>query len=859
MKSTKFGYLLCALASLTLAASLTRTSGQGTAFTYQGRLASGTSVATGGYDLKFSLYDALVSGTLIAGPQTNSATGVTNGLFTTLLDFGAAAFTGPDRWLEIGVRTNGAGAFSTLAPRQKVAPAPYAILAGGINGILSANQLGGTYTGVLNFNNAADSYTGNGAGLTGVNAAQLGGLSLGAFALLNSSPVFTGSVTAGGDLLGARLNVGSGHTLTGSFSSIAGGQGNYVGSPYAIIAGGQSNFVDITSLGHDSTLSVIGGGAGNQVNSPYATIGGGLSNSITGSQPPSKFSVVGGGLGNVIDTGWEATIGGGVSNSIVYALGGGTTISGGTGNQNAGSAATIGGGDGNLITGPGSGGSDSPYATIGGGRSNRITFYVGRGSSISGGVSNQISSFGNNYYPDGYSAIGGGLNNSINNVYGVIGGGRMNAITNSFATIAGGVGNLAGGVGSFIGGGGTDGISTNGNQASGLASTIAGGLGNSNGGNYATIAGGSGNSVPVYAFFTSGDYAAIGGGDNNYVGGRYATIPGGLANRIINNSPGGVDYTSIGGGIGNAIDGSPGSTIGGGLSNFVGVCIQAATISGGNNNTNHGDAGTIGGGRGNFISGANCGGGPDVTWATISGGGGNFVGGFCSASTIAGGVANQITNNGNGFPDGYSAIGGGRSNIVNGIYAAVPGGQNNLATNYAFAAGRRAKAYNQGSFVWADSTDADFHSSVPDSVSFRCAGGAGFYSGVSGANQQVTWAPGGGSWTFSSDRNLKDRFQPVDAREVLEKVTRLPIQEWSYKEYPERHIGAMAQDFHALFPLNENDKMLNDADLHGVALAAIKGLNEKLIEELNRRDAENAELKLRLESLEKLVRNQKPN
>jgi hypothetical protein len=34
----------------------------GTAFTYQGKLTEGGNVATGSYDLKFSLYDALSSG-----------------------------------------------------------------------------------------------------------------------------------------------------------------------------------------------------------------------------------------------------------------------------------------------------------------------------------------------------------------------------------------------------------------------------------------------------------------------------------------------------------------------------------------------------------------------------------------------------------------------------------------------------------------------------------------------------------------------------------------------------------------------------------------------------------------------------
>jgi len=48
-------------------------------------------------------------------------------------------------------------------------------------------------------------------------------------------------------------------------------------------------------------------------------------------------------------------------------------------------------------------------------------------------------------------------------------------------------------------------------------------------------------------------------------------------------------------------------------------------------------------------------------------------------------------------------------------------------------------------------------------------------------------------------------------------------------------------------------------DAGGLALAAIKGLNQKLTKELKRRDAENAELKQRLETLEKIISHQKPN
>jgi hypothetical protein len=101
----------------------------GTAFTYQGRLADGGNPASGIYDLRFTIYDALAGGNAIGGVLTNGATEVTNGLFTVVLDYGKV-FTGQALWLEIGVRSNGAAAdFTVLSPRQALTPATYALYA----------------------------------------------------------------------------------------------------------------------------------------------------------------------------------------------------------------------------------------------------------------------------------------------------------------------------------------------------------------------------------------------------------------------------------------------------------------------------------------------------------------------------------------------------------------------------------------------------------------------------------------------------------------------------------------------------------------------------------------------------------
>jgi hypothetical protein len=121
---------------------------QGTAIGYQGRLNDGGLPATGLYDFTFHVFDAEVDGTDLAGPLgplPYDAVPVTNGLFNVSLDFGPDIFSGPARWLEITVRTNGVGDPSLLAPRTPLLPTPYAIFAdkaGAVaSGTLTAEQL----------------------------------------------------------------------------------------------------------------------------------------------------------------------------------------------------------------------------------------------------------------------------------------------------------------------------------------------------------------------------------------------------------------------------------------------------------------------------------------------------------------------------------------------------------------------------------------------------------------------------------------------------------------------------------------------------------------------------------------------
>ncbi len=148
MKTKTLVRLIAPLA-LTLAFSLQPSAllAQGTAFTYQGRLNSNGTPASGSYDLVFSLHDAASGGGQVGSAVTNAVTSVSNGLFTATLDFGSGVFTGPGRWLQIEVRTNGAPAYATLSPRQPMTPSPYALYAPSAGAAATATTANGVAAG----------------------------------------------------------------------------------------------------------------------------------------------------------------------------------------------------------------------------------------------------------------------------------------------------------------------------------------------------------------------------------------------------------------------------------------------------------------------------------------------------------------------------------------------------------------------------------------------------------------------------------------------------------------------------------------------------------------------------------------
>jgi hypothetical protein len=443
-------------------------------------------------------------------------------------------------------------------------------------------------------------------------------------------------------------------------------------------------------------------------------IAGGVANTASGEK-----SMIGGGTGNVAG-GEKSFIGGGWNNE---ANGRYATIGGGTNNKSNNEHSSVLGGYGNKATGT--------LTTIGGGWFNQAS---ANSATISGGENSLASGE--------HSAIGGGLFNEATGTFSTIGGGRMNHALAEHSTVGGGFYNWATTDRATASGGG-------GNHALGFASTIPGGQDNSAEGAYSFAAGHRGKAVHpgafVWADSTDADFSSTGynqflirAGGGVGIGTNSPTqqlqvhgviysdsggfkFPDGTVQTTASTSGGGSYLPLSGGTMTGDIEG-PGIRIGTGnfgidntvwAANFVAgvnntAIYQYTAVVGGQWNTASGATSGILSGTNNNASGEN---------SSVVGGNFNVASGFMAS--VIGGQVNHATGH-------ETFIGGGEGNEASGFRSAVVGGVNNTAVgSFSFAAGHSAKANHNGSFVWADSTDADFASTGENQFIIRASGGVG--------------------------------------------------------------------------------------------------------------------------------------
>ncbi|HEU4560121.1 MAG TPA: tail fiber domain-containing protein [Longimicrobium sp.] len=167
---------------------------------------------------------------------------------------------------------------------------------------------------------------------------------------------------------------------------------------------------------------------------------------------------------------------------------------------------------------------------------------------------------------------------------------------------------------------------------------------------------------------------------------------------------------------------------------------------------------------------------------------------------------------------------------ANGTGAVAIGYRVTADANYSVAIGHRASANGfAGAIVFSDQSSTDsVEASANNQFSLRAAGGIRLYTN-STKTTGVTMNAGGSAWNVLSDRNRKENFLSIDGEDLLARLRNVPVTTWNYiaEGRQVRHIGPMAQDWHAAFGFNADPLTINQGDFDGVNLAAVKALDAR--------------------------------
>ncbi len=721
----------------------------------------------------------------------------------------------------LSVLTNHGNGNFTLASSPTVGNWPLSVTSADVNSdgkmdLISANYISGTLSVLTNNGNGNFTLAGSpslGAGPQSVAAADVNGD--GKPDLISANP--------DADTLTVLTNNGTGNFMIVSSPSVGDG-------PIAVIASdvngdGAMDLISANNLGN--SLSVL-------INTPFfnsAILSGKFLGNGAGVTNVNAVT-----LNGVSSTGFWQTVGNAGTTPGTHFLGTTDTqpldfrVNNRRGlrleyaNDGFESVNVIGGSSGNIV------GSGVAGATIAGG-----------GAIIADNVNRVLASFG---------SVGGGMSNTAGGASATVGGGQFNTAVGQFATTSGGNGNSASSQGAAIGGGQQ-------NSAGGSFATVPGGRQNTASGFAAAIGGGSGNAA-------NWEYATIGGGSNNIVNGGFAAIPGGSDNAATlysfaagrqakANHAGTFVWADV-----NAVDFA--ST---GINQF----LIRATSGVGINKNNPATALDVNG---------------TVTATGFSGSGASLT--SLSAGNLNGTILDARLSANVALRSGGNAFSGNQTILGTlGVGTLSPQGSLHVysANNPTVVRVQSTGTPGFGRLEFFSNPQGDLNEWRPGYI--ESSDNGGFTGGLTfnvngtgagsklaslevmrivngrvgiGTNNPVSALHVVGTVTATtfnppSDRNLKENFTPVSPREVLDKVTALPISRWNFKgDTATPHVGPMAQDFHAAFALGTDDKHIATVDADGVALAAIQGLNQKVEE----KDARIAELERRLEKLEQLVR-----
>lgn len=821
---------------------------QSTAFTYQGRLQVGAFAAQGNYDLTFALFNAGAGGVQAGSTLSRPNTQVSNGLFTVTLDFGNQ-FPAVDRWLEIAVRTNGGPAFNTLVPRQQITATPFAIRAANLTGTVSLGQLP---PGVLTNNATAvtlsGTFSGSGSGFTNVPLTALGGG--GIFSRITSTSLnsqltyptagLSPSSAAVGDLNGdGRADLAVANSGSGTVTVLTNtGTGFALAATITARAGaGSVLLADITRDGRPDVLCV---NSDHSIAVARALGNASFSAATFHAATPTLSRLA---VGDLNGDGWPEIVAGARDTNVV------SIFFNNLGNfpANPSSLFTTARNPYSVAIADLTGDSRPDLVTAHGLASaseTNVVVYPGNGT---GGFAAPIT------IPSGNGpkvlAIKDINRDGLKDI--VVGMGQSAARIDIFTNSGPGNFDLSQSIGtSYITSMATGDF--NGDGWPDVAVTDAGFFSYS--GMRMMLSDGAGRVAPGF-HLTPFAYPSATAGDLDGDGQSELVVPNGA-------DPGSVILIRF---LRTPEMVVSGSTILRGPVTVEEPASFTDTLSFGS--TTRQMLNLWGTSYGFGVQSGTLYARSDDAFAWYEDG----VHSDAALNPGAGGTRLMTLNRSSLNIAGSAGIGTFTPQTALHVYssatpttirvqsAAQPGaGRVEFLSDPQGSGSEWRPAYIQstdnGGFTGGLAfvvNGTGFANRFAEIETMRVVNGrVGIGTTTPATALQVVGTVTATAFNPPSDRNLKENFAPVNAREVLEKVAALPISRWNFKgEADTAHVGPMAQDFHAAFSVGTDERHIATVDADGVALAAIQGLNEKL----EQQRAENAELKRELAELKRIV------
>src|SRR5688500_5056684 len=150
--------------------------------------------------------------------------------------------------------------------------------------------------------------------------------------------------------------------------------------------------------------------------------------------------------------------------------------------------------------------------------------------------------------------------------------------------------------------------------------------------------------------------------------------------------------------------------------------------------------------------------------------------------------------------------------------------------DYSMAFGYRGSTNGHtGAKVFADASTTDSIEAVANNeFAVRAAGGFRFRSNATLTNG-CNIAAGGASITCASSRTLKSFFTPVDAEDVLTKLSGLKIERWRDNDEQGQpwHLGPISEEFMQAFGLGTDTLAIGHLDQMGVTMKAVQALDQR--------------------------------